>query len=77
MSNYRPTLEIRDMVVNSFFSSFLLYLLPEQFNKDQHWDSLFLVNFFVKNNKFKITVLGYVSDVNLYMKQLSVCHSGR
>jgi len=52
---------IRDIVVDSFFSSFVLYLFPEQVNKDQQWDWISLSRIM----KFKITVLGYMSNVTL------------
>jgi competence transcription factor ComK len=48
---------IRDIVVDSF----VLYLFPEQVNKDQQWDWISLSRIM----KFKITVLGYMSNVTL------------
>jgi len=71
-SNNRSAPAIRDIVANSFFSSFVLYLFPEQVNKDLYWGWISLSRIM----KFKITVLGYISHVTLYMKRLSMCHSG-
>ena len=71
-SSDRSTPAVRDIVVHSLLSSFVLYLFPEQVNKDQYWDWISLSRIM----KFKITILGYMSYVTLYMKRLSMCHSG-
>ena len=42
-----PAFVTRVIIVNSFFSCFVLYLFPEQFSQDQHWDLL------VKNNEIQ------------------------
>lgn len=71
-SNNRSAPAIRDTVVNSFFSSFVLYLFPEQVNKDLYLDWISLSRIM----KFTITVVGYISHVTLCMKRLSICLSG-